>query len=189
MTAQTIKLVTADELLDMSDIGRCELINGEIIHMPPSGAEHGRTAIHVGARIWSFLRTSPLGEVYAAETGFLIARDPDTVRAPDVAFVRNERVPVEPFRRYFPGAPDLAVEVVSPNDRLTEVLDKADRWLASGAISVWIVDPARRSIDIYRAGGVVLRYRDHDEVRDEPTLPGFVLKLSDVFGSTEAQST
>jgi Uma2 family endonuclease len=181
MTTQAAKLVTADELFEMGDIGRCELVRGEIIPMAPPGAEHGDISGQLLFLIKSFVAVRHLGKVYAAETGFTIARDPDTTRAPDVAFVRKERLPAATVRKYFPGAPNLAVEVNSPNDRASDVLAKVDEWLAAGTISVWVVDPPTRSIVVYRGGGEIIRYRDTDELRDEPTLPGFAMKLTDVF--------
>jgi Uma2 family endonuclease len=122
-----------------------------------------------------------LGKVYAAETGFIIERNPDTTRAPDVGFVKKERVPPRGKKGFFDGAPDLAVEVVSFNDLASEVSEKIEKWLAAGTISVWVVDPRTRTIDVYCRGREVIRYRDHDELRDEPTLPGFVLKVAEVF--------
>jgi Uma2 family endonuclease len=175
--------ITAEQLYALGDIGRCELIDGEIIHVAPAGAEHGHIAGEIFRRIANHVAANKLGKVYAAETGFTIRRKPDVTRAPDAAFVRNERLPRQPRRGFFEGAPDLAVEVVSPNDALSAVKAKVDDWLASGATSVWVVDPPNQTIEIYRQGNVVLRYRHEDELRDEPTLPGFTLKLADVFAA------
>ena len=180
----TTKPITAEELLAMGDIGRCELVKGEIIHMAPASAEHGDVAAELLYFIKEFVRRKKLGKVYAAETGFTIARNPDTTRAPDVAFVRAERVPKTYRRGFFDGPPDLAVEVLSPDDRASDVLTKIDGWLAAGAISVWVVDPRTRSIEIYRQGLKVVRFAQADALRDEPTLPGFELKLADVFGAS-----
>src|SRR5690606_13059569 len=116
-------------------------------------------------------------KVYAAETGFIIARNPDRVRAPDVAFVRRERLLKEPQRGFFEGPPDLAVEVVSPNDTHAEVAAKVEQWLAAGTVSVWVVDPLNRTLDLHRGGSAIVRLHQDDELRDEPTLPGFALKL------------
>src|SRR5437660_1457908 len=107
MTLTPTKLVTAEELLAMGDIGRCELIRGEIIQMAPAGAEHGDVAAQILFVIARHAKAHDLGKVYAAETGFTIARNPDTTRAPDVAFVRKDRVAATPRRSYFEGPPDL----------------------------------------------------------------------------------
>ncbi|HZK81778.1 MAG TPA: Uma2 family endonuclease [Humisphaera sp.] len=180
------KPITAEELFEMGDIGRCELVRGEIVHRAPAGAEHGDVAGEIFGRIWSFVREHKRGKVYAAETGFTLARNPDVTRGADVAFVRSERVPRRRIRGYFPGAPDLAVEVISPTDRHAAVLEKVDEWLAAGTVSVWVVDSGARSVEIYRSGNQVLRYRENDELRDDPALPGMVLKLDDLFEITEA---
>src|SRR5438552_6305858 len=181
MTLTPTKLVTAEELLAMGDIGRCELINGEIVYMAPAGAEHGDIAMTIGFFIKAHVQANDLGKVYAAETGFTIARNPDTTRAPDVAFVRKQRIPATPRRGYFDGPPDLAVEVISPDDRLSEVTAKVDQWLAAGAISVWVVDPPNKTIEIYRQGAQPLRYRQGDVLRDEPMLPGFEVRIDELF--------
>lgn len=181
MTAVSTRSVSAEELLAMGDIGRCELVQGEIIRMAPAGAEHGGIALEVAYRVKLHVDAKGLGKVYAAETGFIISRNPDTVRAPDVAFVGKSRVPAQPRRGFFEGPPDLAVEVVSPDDRLTEVRAKVDQWLGAGTVSVWVVDPPSRTIEVYRAANEVRLYRVNDEIHDEPTLPGFALKVHEIF--------
>jgi Uma2 family endonuclease len=167
MAATTTQPVTAEELWEMGDIGRCELVEGEIRMMAPAGAEHGDLALGIASRIRLYVEQHQLGRAYGAETGFIIARNPDTVRAPDVAFVKAARLPSHPIRGYFPGAPDLAVEVLSPNDAMSEVLEKVEQWLAAGATSVWVVDPPNQSIQIYRQNKQVLRYGGDDVIRDE----------------------
>ena len=122
MTTET-KLTTADELLRMPDDGlRRQLIHGEIKTISPAGHRHGRIAQRIASSLWQHVTTNGLGEVYAAETGFKLASNPDHVRAPDAAFIRRERVvAVGEVEGFWPGAPDLAVEVVSPNDSFTDV--------------------------------------------------------------------
>jgi Uma2 family endonuclease len=175
------KQITADELLAMGDIGRCELIDGEIIHMAPAGAQHGGIAGQVYGFIWTFVMPRKLGRVFTAETGFTIKRNPDTVRAPDIAFVKSNRLPNEEYAGFFDGAPDLAVEVCSPSDRWSEVLAKIDQWLAVGCTSVWVVDPPSKSIEIYRRDSQSVRYHVGQKITDEPTLPGFELSVEDIF--------
>ena len=109
--------MTAAQLLQASDLGRCELVQGELAMMSPAGFEHGRIVNNVAWFLTSHVRQHDLGIVTGAETGFHIARNPDTVRAPDIAFLRSDRVPQEPVRGFFDGPPDLAVEVMSPDDR------------------------------------------------------------------------
>src|SRR3954471_1936091 len=128
------KLMTADDLLNMPDDGmRHELIRGELRTMPPAGWGHGVQSSKAAVSLGVFVEAHDLGEVVSGDTGFFLTRNPDTVRAPDAAFVRRERlVGLENERGYFPGAPDLAVEVISPNDLYTEVDDKVAEWLEHG---------------------------------------------------------
>lgn len=116
MSIVTNKLITADELLKMGDIGRCELIYGELVMMSPAGAEHGVVAGRIFRFLANYVEDQKLGLVFAAETGFKLSSNPDLVRAPDASFVRADRVAGELKRGFFEGAPDIAVEVVSPDD-------------------------------------------------------------------------
>jgi Uma2 family endonuclease len=119
----------------------------------------------------------------AAETGFQIARDPDTVRAPDVGFVLSEREPGEPVKGYFPGPPDLAVEVLSPDDRASEVLAKVRDWLAAGCRRVWVVDPRTRTVSVYRSPSEIVVLSESDTLTDEELLPGFHLPVGEIFAA------
>jgi Uma2 family endonuclease len=173
-------ITTAEQLLSAGDIGRCELVRGQLIMMSPAGANHGYIAVNVCRLIANHVVEHGVGRVFAAETGFFIGRNPDTVRAPDVAFVRKERATV-PKRGFFPGAPDLAVEVLSPDDSASEVLEKVEDWLAAGTESVWIVDPQRQTIAVHRASSPAQVFHADDEVTDEAVLPGFRMRVADVF--------
>jgi Uma2 family endonuclease len=145
--------MTAQELLEYRhEPYRQELVAGRLYEMEPPGAEHGRVAIQIGALLFMHVREHGLGTTFAAETGFQLASDPDTVRAPDAAFVRRERADaVGSIDGYWPGPPDLAVEVTSPNDRASAVEAKALDWLAAGARAVVVVDPRLRTAMVYRA--------------------------------------
>jgi len=158
--------MTADELLRMPDDGfRYELVRGELRRMTPAGHTHGRVAVRLTWPLAQHAEANQLGAVYAAETGFLLARDPDTVRAPDVAFVRRERVEeVGEAEGYWPGAPDLAVEVVSPGDVYTEVESKVTEWLRASARMVIVVDPSNRTAKIYRSATDVTVLTEDDEI-------------------------
>ena len=137
------QLVTAQELLEMPDDGyRYELVEGALRRLSPASHQHGRIILNLSAALHHYARTHNLGTVYAAETGFLLARNPDTVRAPDVGFVKQERVnAVQEETGYYPGAPDLAAEVISPNDLYTEVEEKVIAWLDAGTQMVLVVNP------------------------------------------------
>jgi len=144
-------ITTAEQLLDMPDDGnRYELVNGVVNMMSPAGSEHGRVAARIGARLLVHVEKHNLGIAYAAETGFRISTSPDTVRAPDAAFVSHERLAsVEPTRGYLPLAPDLVVEVISPDDRFSEVETKASDWLSAGTEIVLVTDPENLVLKVY----------------------------------------
>ena len=133
------------------------------------------------ARLGSHVYDLRLGELFAADTGFLIERDPDTVRAPDCAFVSAERLPDPSPDDYLPFAPDLAVETVSPSDRGPSVREKVGMWLAAGARLVWVVSPEKRMITVYRPGSEPHVLRVGDVLDGEDVMPGFRLELEELF--------
>jgi len=149
--------------------------------MSPAGFEHGRIASRLCYCLEQFVRQRQLGVVTGAETGFHIAHRPDTVRAPDVGFVRNERVPAATVCGFFDGPPDLAVEVLSPDDRSAEVAAKVADWLASGSTAVWLVDPAKRTVGIYRRESPPRVLSASDELDGQDVLPGFRLPVAEIF--------
>jgi len=175
------KSITAEELLAMGDIGRCELIYGEIVTMSPAGVPHGIVAMRIGSFLSRFVDEHDLGIVLAAETGFKIESDPDLVRAPDASFIAKSRLSGGVPKGFFDGVPDLAVEVVSPNDAKRDVAEKVNMWLAHGTQVTWVADPKSMTVVIHRVGQRPQTRGLGDEVRDEPLLPGFVLPLSNVF--------
>jgi Uma2 family endonuclease len=111
----------------------------------------------------------------------VLGRNPDTVRAPDAAFVRRERVPPTSKPGFFDGAPDLAVEVVSPDDRASEVLAKVQDWLTAGCALVWVADPRSQTLTAYQPGGQAQVYGLADRVPGAPVLPEFTLALAEIF--------
>jgi Uma2 family endonuclease len=145
--------MTAEELLRYThEPYQQELIGGRLHEMEPPGAEHGIVASRIAMLLARHVEAAQLGIVFASEVGFQLASDPDTVRAPDIAFVARARVDVTGIPRgYWPGAPDLAIEVVSPNDRHSAVEGKALDWLEAGAGAVVVVDPPRCTATVYRA--------------------------------------
>jgi Uma2 family endonuclease len=161
---------------------RHELIRGEVVSMCLPGPRHGKITLKIGRLIGNFVDDQDLGEVYAAETGFLIDRDPDTVRGADVAFGRGDRIPsIGNPDSYFPFAPDLAVEVLSPNDTMTEVEAKVHAWLDAGSRMVWVVDPKNRSITVYRQGKEPVTLGGDEELDGGDVLPGFKCRVADCF--------
>lgn len=175
-------LLTAEELLHLSNPDkRSELVGGVLVVREPPGGRHGRIVMNMGVELANHVRTHELGVVYAAETGFTLARHPDTVRAPDVAFVRRERVPTpEPVG--FPElAPDLVVEVLSPDDRPGQRLAKIADWLSAGTRLVWVIDPDRRVARVYREDGVESVVTADEALEGEDVVPGFSCPLSAIL--------
>ncbi|HEX2061066.1 MAG TPA: Uma2 family endonuclease [Thermoanaerobaculia bacterium] len=169
--------MTADELLALPDDGsRYELVRGELRKMSPAGADHGVIAARIIISLGSHVRQHKLGEVFAAEAGFRIARTPDTVRAPDAAFVRAARVVRTP--KFFEGAPDAAFEVVSPGDTYTAIEEKTLDWLRAGTRVVVIADPRTQSVIVRRENTVV---PVHDMLEIEDVVPRWRLPLSKLF--------
>ena len=171
-------MMTADELLRLKlPAARTELVRGQLVVREPAGYRHGAVAARLLLAIGGFAEAHGLGTVFTAETGFRLRADPDTVRAPDVAFVRRERLPEPPPRGYAALAPDLVVEVLSPDDRPREVLDKVSDWLESGTTLVWVVDPERRAARVYRIDGSVDELGEADLLLGEAVLPGFACEM------------
>jgi Uma2 family endonuclease len=179
--ATTEQITTAEQLLQAHGLGRCELLRGELVVMSFGGAEHGCIATKIAARLGLFLKQNGLGWVMGAGTGFQIGRNPDTVRAPDVAFISRDRCPPTLPEGFFQDAPDLAVEVLSPNDRASEVLAKVQDWLAAGCAMVWVIDPATRTVTVYRGADAIELFRLGDHLDGGDLLPGFRLALAEIF--------
>lgn len=176
--------MTADELLAMPDDGFVyELIKGELIKVsPPPGHEHGLVAMNIAGPLFEYIKRKNLGKVYAAETGFLLEQDPDTVRAPDAAFVRRERIEkAGPVKGYWIGAPDLAVEVISPSDTVRGVEGKVAEWLASGARAVWVVSPKLHTVTVYRSLKDIVVLTENDTLDGGDVIPGFQIPVAEIF--------
>jgi Uma2 family endonuclease len=183
VSSTIIKLVTADELLAMPDDGYCyELVKGEVIRMPPPGHEHGLVAMNIAGSLYQHVKRNDLGKVYAAETGFLIERNPDTVRAPDSAFIRRERLEAAgQVTGYFAGAPDLCVEVVSPSDSIGYIEEKVTEWLAAGSRMIWVVSPKLRTVTVYRSLSDIVTLTENEILDGGDVIPGFSLAVIEIF--------
>lgn len=175
------KLMTADQLLRLKlPDKRTELVRGRVVVRDPGGARHGAVAMRLGYRIMAHAEAHDLGRVYAAETGFKIESNPDTVRAPDVAFIARDRLPeVEP-RGYPNWVPDLAVEVLGHDDHPADTLEKVAQWLRAGVRLVWVVDSEKRTARLYRADGSESLLGADDALDGEDVLPGFRCPLADL---------
>jgi Uma2 family endonuclease len=176
-------LLTAEEFAALPREGlRLELVRGELKAMPPAFSDHGAIAMRLGLELGYYIRSHQLGEVYAAETGFLLARNPDTVRAPDFAFIQASRVTPEALAPgWNPVIPDLVVEVVSSGDRQTEVAEKVRMWLAAGVRLVWVVYPPRRVIEQHQPGEPTQTFDERDHLDGGAVVPGFTLPIARVF--------
>jgi Uma2 family endonuclease len=176
-------LMTAEELIRLpSGEFRYELIDGELKTMSPSGHTHGRITMRLAAPLAEYVLEKGLGEAYGAETGFKLTSNPDTVLAPDVAFISQRRLEeVGETKGYWPGPPDLAVEVLSPDDRPTKVKAKLTKWLAFGAKQVWIVDPKLSTVTVYRSLSDITTFSEDDYLEAEDLLPGFRVSLERLF--------
>ena len=175
-------LLTAEEVERISIPGKVtELIRGHLVVHEPPGTWHGAISAKLTYLLVDFVRHQGLGLVFGQDTGFKIGSDPDTVRAPDVAFVARERVGVIRQRGYAELAPDLLAEILSPDDRPGEVLAKVADWLAAGTKIVWVVDPERREARVYRQDGSLTVVRGDDSLDGEDVLPGFSCSLKDVL--------
>lgn len=185
MSATLTKPVTADELLAMPDDGnRYELVKGELIMMAPTGHKHGIVTMHLAGPLYRHVKDNNLGEVYGAESGFVISQNPDTVRAPDVAFVRRERIEsAGDVNSYWLGAPDLAVEVVSPGDTVVEVEGKVAVWLEAQTRAVWVVSPKLRAVTVYRSLTDIVTLTEKDTLDGGDVVPGFKINVAEIFVS------
>ena len=175
-------LLTAEELLYLSlPDKQTELVRGRLVVREPPGYRHGLVAFAIAARIGEFVRVNDLGVVVAAETGFKLFSNPDTVRAADAAFLSRDRAPDPPPPGYLALAPDLVVEILSPNDRAGEVQAKVSDWLTAGSRLVWVIDPGRKRAVVYCEDGSVDLLANDDTLSGEDVLPGFSCSLADVW--------
>ena len=177
------KLYTAEELLRLPDDGtRRELVGGKLREMAPAGNEHGYLALRIASRLERHVDANGLGRTYTAETGFKIASDPDTVRAPDAAFVSRDRLEkVGPVAGFWPGAPDLVVEVVSPGDTHAEVVEKSLAWLDAGCRMVLVVEPGRKVVTVYRSREDIHILTGDEVVDGADVVPGWRLPVAEIF--------
>ena len=177
------RLLTADDLAKQpNDDSRYELVKGVLHKMPPAGFEHGICAAEIGSRLNVYVKTHRLGYVCGAETGFKVAQNPDTVRAPDAAFVRQASIERQGIvKGYWEGAPDLAIEVISPGDTYAEVAEKVEEWLTAGCTMVWVINPRRETVEVYRADEDFTVLRGTDTLDGGDVVEGFQCQVQDIF--------
>ena len=175
--------MTAQQLATLPDDGkRYELVEGKLRMMNPAGNVHGRVAARLLIKLGQYVDQCKLGVVYAAETGFLVASEPDTVRAPDVAFVTTQRLrAIGQADGYLPLAPDLVAEVVSPSDSYTQVEEKALAWVAAGVRMVLVVEPGTRTVQVVRSAVSIISLSADELLNGDDVVVGWSLRVSEIF--------
>lgn len=182
MAGQLTEITTAEQLAGVANSGKwTELVRGRLVVREPPGTHHGRVSASVLVLLGSFAKARRAGTVVAQDTGFRIGADPDTVRAPDAAFLDVERSKRITRRGYAAVAPNLVVEVLSPDDRPAEVLEKVADWLNAGVELTWVVDPERREVRVHRADGSLALLDDGSTLDGEDVLPGFTCAVRELF--------
>ena len=180
-----VGLFTAEEFARLPEprgAGKRELDYGRIIEMPPPDYEHGKRQSKLTFELSVYNREAQIGDVLT-EVGFVLARDPDLVRLPDVAFVLKDRVPADwDEKGYFPGPPDLAVEVLSKSETLTAAQEKIDEYLAYGVRLCWLLNPRRRTLTVSRRGVPPVELGEAETLDGGDVLPGFSCKVADLLG-------
>lgn len=167
--------IPANELNDFETLYRkpCELSRGRLVLREPTSVYHGVTAARLTTLLDAYVAQHALGAVFTAEAGFVLTRNPDTVRAPDVAFVRANRMADVPADQFFEGAPDLAIEVLSPSNRTPDLLQKITQYFAAGCALVWVVDYRTRSVIVHTPGNDPRRLAEHEMLDGASVVPGF----------------
>jgi Uma2 family endonuclease len=172
-------ILTAEEFYANCSLDRAELIDGAVVAKMPPGFDHGDIALTIGSLLRAHVRQHKVGRV-SVEGGFLLGRDPDVVRSPDVWFVESSRLEGVSTHAFIEGPPTLAVEVVSPGDHWSEVEEKVQEYLAAGSLAVWVIDPRTQRVTV-RTPDEVRVYQQHENLDGAPALPGFSMALSEVF--------
>lgn len=179
---QNVNITTAEELLTASsDLGPCELVRGELIMMSPGKPRHGMVGARITTLLAQLVDANGLGTVFNSSVGYITSRSPDTVREPDVSFLTSERMKEQDLDAFFEGAPDLAVEVLSPSNTVAEMREKMADYFGAGCRVVWIVDPIRRSITVHRPDADPVILAEDDSLTEEKLLPGFSAVVGEIF--------
>lgn len=174
-------ILSGEDLFDMGDIGRSELVKGKLLLMAPTGYEHGISENRIGSLLREHVNQKGIGEVLTGEVGIYTRRSPDTVRGADVLYISNERFQNVKSKSYLDVAPELIVEVLSPGDRWVNMMEKLEEYFSIGVKVVWIADPKHRTIRVYRSSTSVEQFSDGDILTCEDVLPGFACKVAGLF--------
>ncbi len=179
MTVTAKKVWTDEELMRIKHEGKVELVDGEVILMTPAGLEKGRINARLTVRLGSYILRHKLGEIFDAQTGF---RPHENMRAPDISFVRKERLPEGALPKgfgYF--APDLVVEVFGPNESFSDYEDKVAEYLSWGVRLIWLVDPNMRTVTVVRSNGERQVLGEKEVLSGEDVVPGFKIRVKKIF--------
>jgi Uma2 family endonuclease len=181
MSSVAQRLITVEEFLRLPDSEHLELVRGEVVKTMPPGKEHGRIALVIGKLLLLWVEQGAGGEA-GVESGFTLAHDPDTVRAPDVYYMSAHRIQSDDrSAAFWTVAPDLAVEVISPGETVDEIRQKINDYLAAGTPLVWTVHPRTREVVAYTPDGLARTYSGDDVIEYPDVLPGFSCKVSELF--------
>lgn len=180
-TDTTERLITGEELAEMGDIGRCELVDGELMMRSPTNWRHGNYERRFGQILGNYVDEKHLGKILVGEVGIYTRRNPDTIRGTDVLFISHKRLEQTTARSFLDVAPELIVEVMSPDDRWSEVKQKLREYFDIGVIQVWVADPADKTISVYRSLTKVQMLNEPDEISGGEILPEFKAKVADFF--------
>lgn len=177
--------LTPADLLDLESHGLFELVDGRLIEKQMSSLA-GKTTVRIAASLFDFLKQSPLGEAYSEITFQCFPNDAGLVRRPDLAFVSKDRLSLVPEEGHVPIAPDLVVEVISPNDTVYALDEKLEDYRSAGVKLAWVVNPHARSIRVFRLDGTITRLRADDLLTGESVLPGFSTRVNDLLPQARA---
>lgn len=179
-------LLTGEELAAMGDIGPCELIEGRIVRVSPTRPKHGRYEYRIARALGDFVDTHRLGEVQVGEVGIYTRRNPDTVRAADILFISRERLAQATPDGFFDVAPELVVEILSPDERWSYMKKKLREYFDIGVKIVLVVDPDERAVSAYRSLTDIREFGENDTLTVEDVLPGFSVPVADLFTVQES---
>jgi Uma2 family endonuclease len=179
----TTRLFTVEELEHSPPEGEWELIDGELVPVTPAGFESSSLGHRIGRIVGNYVDAHGLGAMTGADGGYVLFPDRATIRVPDVAFIREDRLPPESERSRFPRlAPDLAIEVLSPSDSTSEVVAKVEMYQEAGIPLIWLVDPKKRTITVIASGVPTVTLKQEDTITGGDVLPGFSIRVAELLG-------
>jgi Uma2 family endonuclease len=175
------KLITGEELAQMSGVECAELVEGRLVKKMPTGDEHGAVETALAAALHNHVRITKSGRVRSGEVGIYTRRNPDSTRAADVLYISNERYSRKSSSGFLDVAPEIIVEILSPNDSMPDVMQKLREYFAIGVLLVWLIDPLSRSVLVYRSLTNIRELTANDELTGEEVLPGFAVQVAQLF--------